>query len=476
MFYSLHFSSVFAELKEEIVDKNDNKAAPFTCGKAIFYFGVAMSYHVDKLLKIEGQFAEVDKTFHSRMTESFIRSIDEDKIIMLKSEETRLRSLANPNVIILEFNQDICTRLERIFAFYAVLVGREATLIKHHLEKLTIEKVNEKNISRSELKFDERPSGDLEILERTKLYTIWAIQQQMKIGKNFDSAKKKISELYDLLVKKYSKPSKDEAEQTKVEWKSLAYIFTLNALLHAMDSQTEYLPYKVFKEFIHEIEGLSSGIGVLVRIDNLNKELYIQQVFKDGPAFGKIFPGDRILGIADEDDEYIAFKDMSSISEIITRLRGKKGTNVTVKIARGVRNKEEHRSFTFERKEMETAANNLIEVVSVDDKNIVYIEVSGFVERTAVYLEKNFKKATYGKKIDGIILNLNNNSGGIIDEAIKVADMFLDKGVVYYIKTKEFTKTEYAQRNGELAENAPMIVMLNELSASASELVCWGSF
>ncbi|MFA6282773.1 MAG: S41 family peptidase [Desulfurivibrionaceae bacterium] len=233
----------------------------------------------------------------------------------------------------------------------------------------------------------------------------------------------------------------------------------IRGMLNSLDPHSSYMKPDDFKELQVETQGSFTGIGIEITMkDNI---LTVVSPIEGTPAFAKgLKAGDKIVKIGDESTQ-----DMS-LMEAVKRLRGPKGSEVTISI---------HRKGWADLKEI-TLVRDIIPIHSVKSKLLEpgypYIRIINFQAQTTT----DFKKALTGMekqgKIKGLIIDLRNNPGGLLDQSVKIADIFVDDGVIVSTKgrIKEQNSTFYA-RDNSTKHNFPLVVLVNEGSASASEIV-----
>ncbi|KAA2219097.1 S41 family peptidase [Maribacter flavus] len=236
---------------------------------------------------------------------------------------------------------------------------------------------------------------------------------------------------------------------------------TVNSILEKLDPHSVYIPEKEMTRVSENMKGDFVGIGI--NFYPYRDTISVIRAVKDGPSFAKgIKPGDRIL-MADNDTLY--GKNMPS-DLIVQKLKGKEGTPVKLKVYR----KSEDRMFDV------TVTRGVVPIKSVESfymltDDIGYIKVTRFAEST--YDE--FKSALKQLQKEGahkLVLDLRDNPGGYLNIAEQMADEFLeDNKLILFTKNKKgkIDKT-YATRRGSF-EDKPVYVLINERSASASEIV-----
>lgn len=207
-----------------------------------------------------------------------------------------------------------------------------------------------------------------------------------------------------------------------------------------------------------QLEGTYEGIGIEV-INDENKNIVIYNVISDSPAEkAGLKSGDIILTVNDQD---FIHKDSSKLSEYIQNANTKK---FKIRIKRGTTEKE----YRLEKKRI-TLKSVTSEYIEKDQKKIGYIYISLFANETYNQFKKELKKLE-DKKIDTLILDVRDNTGGHLTTVAKMLSLFLDKShVIYQTQTKNNTKKFYS--DGNQTKQYKIIVLQNENSASASELL-----
>ncbi len=233
----------------------------------------------------------------------------------------------------------------------------------------------------------------------------------------------------------------------------------IKGMVQSLDPHSSFLTKEEHKDLLIETEGRFTGVGMEITIrDNI---LTVVSPIEDTPAYkAGIKTGDKIIKI----DE-TPTNDMST-SEAVKLIRGPKGTKVKLTISR----EGEDKPLVF------NITRDVIPLRSVRssrlDYGIGYVRISIFQGRTSEELESNLDKLEAGGKMNGLILDLRNNPGGLWTQAIEVSDEFLDSGIIVSSKgrNENQNREEYATKN-EKERNYPIIVLVNGGSASAAEIV-----
>lgn len=224
------------------------------------------------------------------------------------------------------------------------------------------------------------------------------------------------------------------------------------------DEYSEYISAKDRESFTESTMGNYDGIGIYYgRLISNNKVVIISPI-KNSPAYNAgIQPGDIITKIDDEE-----IKEDESLTNLATKIKGKPGTKVRLTIER----KGEIKEFEIER------ANIKLHYIDTEvlDGNIGYMEISTFDEGTADEFINKYDELSQ-KNIKALIIDLRNNGGGIVDEATKIADRILKKDTTIVTIKDKNGKEEVTKATTDETIDMPIILLTNENSASASEIL-----
>lgn len=232
----------------------------------------------------------------------------------------------------------------------------------------------------------------------------------------------------------------------------------IDSLLHQLDPHSIYLPAQKASEFASNLEGNFEGIGVEYYI--LNDTLLVTNVLKDGPAFmAGLKQGDKILKV---DTTQISGK-LLPRSSMIGKIKGKKGTSVQLTVLHaGMQN-------VLNIKRGKVAVSS-IDAAYMLNNETAYVRISKFGANT----DSDFVEAVKGLKTKGmkkLILDLRDNGGGYVTAATGLANQFLPENkLIVYTKGKHEPRTDYYATGGGEFEQGKLAVLINENSASASEI------
>ena len=236
----------------------------------------------------------------------------------------------------------------------------------------------------------------------------------------------------------------------------------INGMLSSLDPHSSFMPPDVYNELKTDTKGVFGGLGIEISVKD--GVLTVISPIEDTPAFkAGIKAGDMILKI---DDKFT--KDLN-INNAVKRMRGPKGTAVVLTIMRE----------GFEKPKEFTLVRDVIQIKSVKsylmDGGYGYVRIAQFQEKTDDDLSKAFKTLKEENKGDlkGMVLDLRNDPGGLLDQAAKVADHFVPDGkMIVYTKGREKdSKMQLTAKKGGKEPDYPIVVLINGGSASASEIV-----
>ena len=245
-----------------------------------------------------------------------------------------------------------------------------------------------------------------------------------------------------------------------VEIRDLVY-GAIDGMLTSLDPHSGFMSPDIYKEMKVDTRGEFGGLGI--EISMRDGILTIVAPIEDTPASrAGLLAGDHIIKI---DDEFT--KDME-IMEAVHMMRGKPGTDITITIMR----------TGLEKPKPYTLTREVIKVRSVKAKTLEegfgYIRLAQFQERTAADLSKALEELREESDGDlqGLVLDLRNNPGGLLDQAVDVSDLFLPEGLIVYTKGREEdAQMEFSAMYSGTEPDYPMVVLINGGSASASEIV-----
>jgi len=234
----------------------------------------------------------------------------------------------------------------------------------------------------------------------------------------------------------------------------------INGMLSSLDPHSAYLTPDLYKDLQSDTQGRFGGLGIEISVKG--GMLTVVSPIEDTPAFkAGIKPGDQIFKIEDE-----FTKDMSLV-DAVKRMRGLKGTKINLTIRR------EGAADLID----VSLVRDIIRVQSVKSRSLEpgygYVRLAQFQERSDRDVQRALEKLAAEKSgIRGLVLDLRNNPGGLLNQAVRVSDLFLDSGMIVYTDGRIESQKQkfFAQKDGTWMD-FPVVVLVNGGSASASEIV-----
>ena len=233
----------------------------------------------------------------------------------------------------------------------------------------------------------------------------------------------------------------------------------INGLLQSLDPYSAYMSPEIFSEMQTETSGEFGGLGIEVSMEA--GVVKVISPIDDTPASrAGIKAGDYIVKI---NDTQVQGK---SLSEAVDLMRGPVGSNIELI----VRRRGEKKAITF------NLTREIIKIQSVKadllEKDIGYIRLTSFNENSSQQIEDKINELEKNQKINSYILDLRNNHGGLLSQAITISDFFLDNGEIVSTKSRQPSENrKWFAKKGDLTKGKTLIVLINYGSASASEIV-----
>ncbi len=260
-------------------------------------------------------------------------------------------------------------------------------------------------------------------------------------------------DLFGEVLEKINKEYVDEINQSE------SMDSAINGLLQSLDPYSAYMSPEIFNEMQTETSGKFGGLGIEVSMES--GVVKVISPIDDTPASrAGIKAGDYIVKI---NEIQVQGK---SLSEAVDLMRGPVGSGIELT----VRRRGEKKALTF------NIVREIIQIQSVKadllEKNIGYIRLTSFNENSGSQFKKEIQKLEKNKNIKSYILDLRNNPGGLLSQAISISDYFLDNGEIVSTKSRKVSENrKWFAKKGDLINGKTLVVLINYGSASASEIV-----
>jgi len=276
------------------------------------------------------------------------------------------------------------------------------------------------------------------------------------LNKSFAEAEKNIYEKIDLFSEVLNKIDKEYVESVN---QSDAMDAAINGVLQSLDPYSAYMSPEVFSDMQTETSGEFGGLGIEVGMEHGVVKV-ISPIDNSPASRVGIKAGDYIVKI---NDIQVQGK---SLTEAVEIMRGPVGSEIKITVRRRGVKKAIIFDITREIIKIESVKSKYI------DKTVGYLRLTSFNENSGDQIKDKIKEFNKKKDIKGYILDLRNNPGGLLSQAIKIADFFLENGEIVSTKGRKISENRrWFAKKGDLTKGKTLIVLINEGSASASEIV-----
>jgi len=276
------------------------------------------------------------------------------------------------------------------------------------------------------------------------------------LNKSFAETEKNIYEKIDLFSEVLNKIDKEYVESVN---QSDAMDAAINGVLQSLDPYSAYMSPEVFNDMQTETSGKFGGLGIEVGMEHGVVKV-ISPIDNSPASRVGVKAGDYIVKI---NDIQVQGK---SLTEAVEIMRGPVGSDIKITVRRrGVK-----KAIIFK------ITREIIKIQSVKskyiDKSVGYLRLTSFNENSGDQIKDKIKEFNKKKDIKGYILDLRNNPGGLLSQAIKISDFFLENGEIVSTKGRKISENRrWFAKKGDLTKGKTLIVLINEGSASASEIV-----
>ncbi len=439
-------------------------AQSFAKSEPNFLSGAVMPQLFNLYLRFHYVHHQMNDELKKRTVEQFIKTIDPSKTLLLEDDVEKMKK--DLVSMFKTMDEDECSKLDEA---YSVLVKRAEE--------------NEK--------FAKEFLGDsYKLDENTELITD---PDKRKYPKNMDEKKALLSKLIHFQVSNYliTKTKLPEAKKNVAHNYELSskrirektadkrYVDFAEAFSTALDPHSSYFSTDALEEFRINMQLSLEGIGC--SLSSQDGFTTVEEVIPGGAAdrMKVLQPKDKIIAVTQEGQKPQSVIDMD-LSDVVRQIRGKKGTKVTLTILRQG-DKTINFDVTIVRDKIdikESAAKLTYETKKVGDKTfkIGMIDLPSFYGggkdgRSSFTDMKKLVVEANKNKVDGLILDLSRNGGGLLDDAVKIAGLFIKKGPVVATKSSDEKVDILADRDDEIYYSGPLLVLTSRLSASASEIL-----
>lgn len=396
---------------------------------------------------------ELNDEFSEKIFDRYIKSLDFNRNTFLQSDIDELREKYGA-----QFDDQLNEGdLSAAFAIYDVMMKRRYERYAYALSLLDKEPdlagQDQIEIDREKAAF---PKSEAEINklwdERVKNDVI-----SLKLkDKKWSEIKEKLTKRYNLTIRRLTQTKADDILQ-----------IYLNAFAREIDPHTSYLAPRTAKSFNESMNLSLEGIGATLQSED--DETIIKSLVPGAPAdrSKKLHPGDKIIGVGQakgEIEDVIGWR----IEDIVDKIKGKKGTKVRLEVESAKGGKSRVITLVRDRVRIEDQAAKLT-VEKVEGKNIAVIKIPGFYIGLSEDVRKLLTKVNK-QKADALIIDLRENGGGALTEAVAVSGLFITDGPVVQVRDAYQRIRVHEDDDSVQQYKGPLLVMINRYSASASEI------
>lgn len=418
----------------------------------------------------------LDDELSSKVFDAFLKSLDPNRTFFLAEDIKKFEKFR-----FLMDNNFRRGELDNAFSTFNLYQKRHAerlaytlNLLENSYSKLDFSKNEELTIEREELPW---PANKEEQNKLTR-------QQLKNVIISFKLAGKDDKEIQELLIKRY----KNQINRIKQTNNEDAFRIYINALAESYDPHTQYFSPRISENFDIQMSLSLEGIGAMLQAEDGYTK--VKRLVPAGPAekAGQLKAGDRIVGVGQGVDGDIIDVIGWRLDDVVQLIRGKKGTTVRLELI-PQKAKDEHKTKIIQivrntvKLEEQAAKKEIIEVTeNGQKKKIGVIDIPAFYIdfKAAQAGDPNYKSTTRDvkklvnelkqEKIDGLIIDLRNNGGGSLQEVNTLVGLFIKSGPTVQVKAADGRIAQLNDESDEITYQGPLAVLVNRLSASASEI------
>lgn len=419
---------------------------------------------------------DIDDEFSEKLYEEYLEELDPGKRFLTQADITQLEAFKY------QLDDQIKSGDQTFFNLSIDLLEKGMEKSKAYYDKYKEAEFDFDKKEYFELDEEKRPwaknDADLEDHWRKtiKYETLIRLEEKMNDEKNEDKSEEELLESSRKQVVKMFDNWMDRLEDLR---RSDRFEIFVNTITHRFDPHSDFFNPKEKEDFDIRMSGRLEGIGARLQTDG--EYTKVVSIVPGGPAWKQkeLEVNDLITSVKQEDEEEAVDVTGMRIDDVVKMIRGDKGTRVTLNVKKvdGT-----YKDITIERDEViidEGFAKSLIIQQEEQDKKIGYIKLPGFYAdfegkgspNASDDVKKEIEKLA-GENVSGIILDLRNNGGGALREAINLSGLFIEKGPVVQVKSRGYNKPYvYNDKDASVSYSGPLVVLVNRFSASASEIV-----
>lgn len=405
---------------------------------------------------------ELNSNLEHRTIDQYIKRLDGSKLYLLSSDIKHIRKIMNQNFT--KIGARDCASLSEVQSLYIKRVNERVKFAKNYLTKKI--KINKKLSFVFDPEQREYPSSEKEADKFQEKYMQFQLANFLATDLNMKEAKAQLGRRYERLEKRVLEMGEEDIFSNYID-----------SFAHALDPHSSFFSREALEDFDIQM-GLSlEGIGAT--LSSQDGYTVIEQLIAGGAAkdSGELQTKDKIIAVGQgKKGKLEPIYDMD-LRDVVRKIRGKSGSQVRLKIFRKAGGKNNTFEVVLERRKisLESEAAQISYVkkkINGKDKKIGVLHIPSFYSdalkggRSVSKDVEKLLKEVNKEKVDGLVLDLSNNGGGSLDDAVKVAGFFFKTGNVVETQGNKLKDTD-----SDVQYAGPLVVLTNRLSASASEIV-----
>ncbi|WP_293731129.1 carboxy terminal-processing peptidase [uncultured Actinobacillus sp.] len=396
---------------------------------------------------------QLDDAFSQKIFDRYLDFLDYSHNTFLQSDVDELRSKYG-SLLDDELNEG---KLDAAFAIYDLLMKRRYERYEYALSLLD----KEPNLSDDEqIEIDRKKAAYPKNQEEANI--LWKQRVENDVialklkGKSWAEVKKKLSKRYNLAIRRLTQTKPDDVTQLFV-----------NAFAREIDPHTSYLAPRTAKSFNESMNLSLEGIGATLRQED--DETIIQSLVPGAPAdrSKKLKAGDKIIGVGQatgEIEDVVGWR----LEDVVDKIKGKKGSKVRLEVESAKGGKSRIITLVRDKVRIEDSAAKLT-VEKVDGETIATIKIPTFYIGLTVDVRKLLEEMK-AQKATALIIDLRENGGGALTEAVELSGLFIAEGPVVQVRDAYNRIRVHEDPDSKQVYSGPLLVMVNRHSASASEI------
>ena len=396
---------------------------------------------------------QLDDAFSQKIFDRYLDFLDYSHNTFLQSDVDELRSKYG-SLLDDELNEG---KLDAAFAIYDLLMKRRYERYEYALSLLD----KEPNLSDDEqIEIDRKKAAYPKNQEEANI--LWKQRVENDVialklkGKSWAEVKKKLTKRYNLAIRRLTQAKPDDVTQLFV-----------NAFAREIDPHTSYLAPRTAKSFNESMNLSLEGIGATLRQED--DETIIQSLVPGAPAdrSKKLKAGDKIIGVGQatgEIEDVVGWR----LEDVVDKIKGKKGSKVRLEVESAKGGKSRIITLVRDKVRIEDSAAKLT-VEKVDGETIATIKIPTFYIGLTVDVRKLLEEMK-AKKATALIIDLRENGGGALTEAVELSGLFIAEGPVVQVRDAYNRIRVHDDPDSKQVYSGPLLVMVNRHSASASEI------